>query len=144
MQNLVRSKTKGVTGNGGRGIAGAGPGPPSSLASVGDGVVWAMGALLGLSLGAPLWFRPGIAGSRFLGPLLGWLPLLRPGGGRLCWCLGGGGWLGGEGVVVLVCRPHVVASLGVAARGLGLGLLDGLSGRDGLRCLRVYGCGVRP
>ena len=38
---------------------------------------------------------------------------------------GGGGGLGGEGVVVLVCPPNRVASLGVALRGLGLGLLDG-------------------
>ena len=38
---------------------------------------------------------------------------------------GGGNWLGGEGVVVLVCPPNGVASLGVAVRGLGLGLLDG-------------------
>ena len=85
-----------------------------------------MGAFLGLSRGALLWFRPGIAGSRFPGPLPGWLPLLRPGGGRLCWCLGGGGgWLKVEGVVILVCRPNGVASLGIAVRGPGLGLLDG-------------------
>ena len=38
---------------------------------------------------------------------------------------GGGGRLGGEGVMVLVCPPNGVASLGVAVRGLGLGLLDG-------------------
>ena len=38
---------------------------------------------------------------------------------------GGGGWLGGECVVVLVCPPNGVASLGVAVRGLGLGLLVG-------------------
>ena len=37
---------------------------------------------------------------------------------------GGPGW-GGEGVVVLVCPPNGVASLGVLLRGLGLGLLDG-------------------
>ena len=36
----------------------------------------------------------------------------------------GGPRLGGEGVVVLVCPPNCVASLGVAVRGLGLGLLD--------------------
>ena len=88
-------------------------------------MVSAMGAFLGLSRGAPLWFRTGIAGSRFPGPLLGWLPLLRPGAGRLCWCLGGGAWLGGEGVVVLVCPPNGVASLNVAVWGLGLGLLHG-------------------
>ena len=33
--------------------------------------------------------------------------------------------MGGEGVVVLVCPPYGVAPLGVAVRGLGLGLLDG-------------------
>ena len=38
---------------------------------------------------------------------------------------GGGGWLGGEGVMVFLCPPNVVASLGVAVRGLGLALLDG-------------------
>ena len=38
---------------------------------------------------------------------------------------GGAPGLGGEGVVVLVCPPNGVASLGVAVRGLGLGLLDG-------------------
>ena len=38
---------------------------------------------------------------------------------------GGGGCLGGEGVVVLICPPNGVASLGVALRGLGLCLLDG-------------------
>ena len=38
---------------------------------------------------------------------------------------GGGGWLGGDDVVVLVCPPNGVASLGVALWGLGLGLLDG-------------------
>ena len=38
---------------------------------------------------------------------------------------GGGGWSGGEGVVVLICQPNAVASLGVAVWGLGLGLLDG-------------------
>ena len=37
----------------------------------------------------------------------------------------GGPRLGGEGVVVLVCPPNGVASLGVAVRGSGLGLLDG-------------------
>ena len=83
------------------------------------------GASLGLSRGAPLWFRQGIVGSRFPLPLPVPLPLLQLGGGRLCWCLEGGPWLGGEGVVVLVCPPNGVASLGVAVRGLGLGLLDG-------------------
>ena len=34
-------------------------------------------------------------------------------------------WLGGEGVVVLMCPPDGVASLGVAVRGSGLGLVDG-------------------
>ena len=38
---------------------------------------------------------------------------------------GGGPRLGGEGVVVFVCPPNGVASLGVTVRGLGLGLLDG-------------------
>ena len=85
-----------------------------------------LGACLGPSPGAPLWCRPGIVGPMFLGPLPVWLPLLRLGGGRWCWCLGGGGGrLGGEGVMVLVCPPNGVASLGVAVRGLGLGLLDG-------------------
>ena len=37
----------------------------------------------------------------------------------------GGGWLGGEGVLVLICPPNGAASLGVAVWGLGLGLLDG-------------------
>ena len=59
-------------------------------------------------------------------PYLGALPLPRPGGGRWCWCLGEeGGWLGGKGVVVLICPPNGVASLGVAVWCLGLGLLDG-------------------
>ena len=84
---------------------------------------WRKGAFLGLSRGALLWFRPGIAGSRFPGPLPGWLSLLRPGGGRWCWCLGGGGWLQGEGVVILVCPPNGVSSFGVVVRGLGLGWL---------------------
>ena len=57
---------------------------------------------------------------------------------------GGGGWLWGEGVVVLVRPPNGVASLGVAVRGLRLGLLDGQCGRDVLRYLWVYGCGVCP
>ena len=56
---------------------------------------------------------------------------------------GGGGWLRGDGVVVLVCPPNVVASVGVAVRVLGLGLLDGQCGLDVLRCLWVYWCGVR-
>ena len=38
---------------------------------------------------------------------------------------GGGGRLGGEGDVVPICSPNGVALLGVAVRGLGLGLLDG-------------------
>ena len=57
---------------------------------------------------------------------------------------GGGGWLGGKGVVVLVRPPNGVASLGVAMRGLGPGLLDGQCGLDVLRCLWVHGYGVRP
>ena len=84
-----------------------------------------LGACLGPSRGAPLWFRPGNVGPRFPGPLPVWLPLLRLGGGRLCWCLEGGPRLVGEGIVVLVCPPIGVASLGDAVRGLGLGLLDG-------------------
>ena len=84
-----------------------------------------LGACLGPSRGAPLWFRPGIVGPRFPGPLPVWLPLLRLGGGRWCWCLEGGPpVLGGEGVMVLVCPANGIASLGVAVRGLGLGLLD--------------------
>ena len=84
-----------------------------------------LGACPGPSRGAPLWFRPGIVGPRFPGPLPVWLPLLRLGGGRWCWCLEGGPRLGGEGVMVLVRPTNCVASLGVAVRGLGLGLLDG-------------------
>ena len=84
-----------------------------------------LGACVGPSRGAPLWFRPGIVGPGSPRPLPVWLPLLRLGGGRLCLCLEGGARLGGEGVVVLVCPPNGVASLGVAVRGLGLGLLDG-------------------
>ena len=84
-----------------------------------------LGACLRPSRGAPLWFRPGIVGPRFPGPLPVGLPLLRLGGGRLCWCLEGGPRLGGEGVVILVCPPNGVASLAVAVRALGLGLLDG-------------------
>ena len=38
---------------------------------------------------------------------------------------GGGGWLGGEAVVVLICPRNRVASLGVAVWHLGLALLDG-------------------
>ena len=38
---------------------------------------------------------------------------------------GGGAWLGGEAVVVLVCPPNGVAPFSVAMRGLGLSLLDG-------------------
>ena len=62
-------------------------------------------------------------------------------------CVGvqrGGPWLWGEGVVVLICPPNAVASLGVAVLGLCLGLLDGQRGPDILCCLWVYGCGVRP
>ena len=54
-----------------------------------------LGAFLGLLRGAPLWFRPGIVGLGFPGPLPVWLPLLRLGGGRLCWCLEGGAPVGG-------------------------------------------------
>ena len=57
---------------------------------------------------------------------------------------GGGAWLGGEGVVVLTCLPNDVASLGVAVRGLNLGLLAGKSAPDALRCLWAYGRGVCP
>ena len=57
---------------------------------------------------------------------------------------GGGGWLGGEGVLVLICPSNGVASLGVPVRGLGLGLLDGKRGPDVLCCLWFYGWGVRP
>ena len=53
---------------------------------------------------------------------------------------GGGGWLGGEGVVVLICPANGVASLGVAVRGLGLGLLDGQCRLDVLWCLWAQGC----
>ena len=52
--------------------------------------------------------------------------------------------LGGEGVVVLISPPYDVASLAVAVRGLGLGLLDGQGCPDVLRCLWVYGRGVCP
>ena len=57
---------------------------------------------------------------------------------------GGVTGLGGKGVVVLVRPPNYVPPLGVAVRGLGLGLLDGQCGLDVLRCLGVHGCGVRP
>ena len=57
---------------------------------------------------------------------------------------GGGGWLECEGVVVLICPPNGVASLGVAVWDFGLGLLDGQRSPDAFRCLWVYGCGVRP
>ena len=46
--------------------------------------------------------------------------------------------------MVLICPPKGVASLGVAVRGLGLGLLDRQRGSKVLRFLWVYGCGVRP
>ena len=52
--------------------------------------LWGLGAFLRPSPGAPDWFRPGIVGPRFKGSLPVWLPLLRLGGGRLCWCLEGG------------------------------------------------------
>ena len=55
----------------------------------------------------------------------------------------GGGWLGDEGVMVLICPSNGVASLRVAVWGLGLGLLDGWRGPNVLRCLWVHGCGVR-
>ena len=45
--------------------------------------------------------------------------------------------------MVLICPQNGVASLGVALAGLGLGLPDGQRGPDILRCLWVYGCGVR-
>ena len=38
---------------------------------------------------------------------------------------GGGGWVGGDGVVVLICPSNGVAWLGVAVWGLCLGLLVG-------------------
>ena len=38
---------------------------------------------------------------------------------------GEGGWLEGEGVVVLICQVNGVASLGVAVWSLDLGVLDG-------------------
>ena len=57
---------------------------------------------------------------------------------------GGGGWLGGEGVLVFICPQNGVATLRFAVRGLGLGLLDGECGPDVLRCLLVHGCGVCP
>ena len=57
---------------------------------------------------------------------------------------GGGGWLGGEGVVVLICPLNGVASLGVAVWRLGPGLLDGLRRPDVLRCLWASGRGVCP
>ena len=42
------------------------------------------------------------------------------------WVHGGGrGWLGGQGIVVLICPPIGVAPLGVAVWSFGLGLLDG-------------------
>ena len=48
---------------------------------------------------------------------------------------GGGGWLGGDGFVVLICSPEGAASLDIALWGLGLRLLDGWCGPDVLSCL---------
>ena len=53
-------------------------------------------------------------------------------------------WFGGEGVVVFICPPYGVASLGLAMWGLGLGFLDGQGGIDVLRCLWIYSRGVCP
>ena len=57
---------------------------------------------------------------------------------------GAGPWLGGEKVLVFVCTLNGVALLGAAVWGLCLHLLDGYGGANVLRCLWVYGRGVRP
>ena len=61
------------------------------------GVEWLRrwGLFLGFRVGRHFGFDQDIAGSRFPGPLPGWLLLLRPVGGRLCWCLGGQPLVGG-------------------------------------------------
>ena len=87
--------------------------------------LWRRGSSLGFCVRRYFGLDQVLFGSRAPGPQPGWLPLSQPGGGRWFWCLGGGGWFGDEGVVVLICPPHGVAWLGVAVWGLGLGLLDG-------------------
>ena len=81
-----------------------------------------LGACLGPSRGAPLWFRPGIVGPRFPGPLPVWLPLLRLGGGRLCWCLEGGPPVGGGGCRGLDMPTKWCSLVGCCGAGFGSGL----------------------
>ena len=84
-----------------------------------------MGAFLGPSRGAPLSFQPGMRAPGFRGPYLCGCHCCGLEEGSCVGVQGGGAWLGGEGVVVMICPPNGVASLGVAVRGLGLGMLDG-------------------
>ena len=102
------------------------------------------GLFLGFRVGRHFGFDQVLQAPGFRGPHLGGCRCcgLEEGGGVGVW--GGGAWLGAECVVVFICPPNGVTSLGVAVRGLGLGLLDGQCGLDVLRCLWVYGCGVRP
>ena len=91
------------------------------------GVEWfrRWGLLLGFYVGRHFGFDQVLRAPGFQGPYLG--------GCRCCGleeggCVGvqwGGAWLGGEGVLVFVCPPNGVASLAVAVRSGGLGLLDG-------------------
>ena len=102
------------------------------------------GLFLGFHVGHDFGFDQVLRAPGFWGPYLGGCRCcsLEEGGGVGVY--GGGGWVGGEGVVVLTCPPNGVASLGVAVRGLGLGLLDPQRGPDVLRCLLVYGCCAHP
>ena len=83
------------------------------------------GVFFGFCVGRHFGFDQVLRAPGFRGPYLGCCRCcgLEEGSGVDVW--GGGSWLGGEGVVVLICPPNGVASSGVAVRGLGLGLLDG-------------------
>ena len=112
---------------------------------VGDGAPLALGVCPRPSRAALLWFRPGVVDSRSPGPPPGWLRLSRLGRVRWCWGPGGGHLAGGdESLVISVCPPNDVASLGVVVWGLGLRLLDGWGGLAVLPCLWVYLRSVRP
>ena len=103
------------------------PGGVLLRVQLGWGVEWLRrwGLFLDLRLGRHLCLDQVLRAPGFRGPYLG--------GCRCCGleeggCVDvkrGGAWLGGEGDVVFVCPTSGVASLGVAVRGLGLGLLDG-------------------